>query len=99
MNQGPLKTAVENLHGCKAVFSYEINVTERFKDEVVWEGPISAFNLEGHPDTEECYAWSESVKGSDKRRFFAVLKIPPVDSPETAVRASIMADHKAAQTP
>ena len=30
----------------------------------------------------------------ERERFVAVLEIPPVESPETAVRASIMADGK-----
>ncbi len=98
-NSSDLHVAVEGLHGCEALFTYEIDVTERFNDEVVWEGSVSVFDLEGHPSASECYAWSEPVKGSDKRRFFAVLKVPPVDSPEAAVRASIMADHKAGRKP
>ena len=92
-----LRVAVEGLHDCEALFAYEIDITERFNDEVVWEGSVSVFDLEGHPSASECYAWSEPVKGSDKRRFFAVLKVSPVDSPEAAVRASIMSDHKTAQ--
>ncbi len=92
-----LKRAIEKLHGCGSSFAYEIEITERFNDKVVWEGPVSVFDLDGHPNASTCYAWSEPVKDSDKRRFFTVLKIPPVDSPEAAVRASIMSDHKAAQ--
>lgn len=30
-----------------------------------------------------------------KRRFFAVLHVPPITSPVNAVRAAIMADHNA----
>ncbi len=31
------------------------------------------------------YAWSSPIKSSTKRRFYAVLHQPPVDSPLTAV--------------
>ncbi len=96
-NSSDLWAAVEGLHEGQATFDHDVAVIEQFDGATVWEGVVSVFNLEGHPDTDTCYTWSEPVKCSDKRRFFAVLKVPPVDSPEAAVRASIMADHKAAQ--
>jgi hypothetical protein len=34
-----------------------------------------------------------AVEGSAKRRFFAVLHIPPIDSPAAALRAAIVAEH------
>jgi hypothetical protein len=34
------------------------------------------------------------IEGSAKRRFFAVLHVPPVDSPEKAVRAAIVHDYR-----
>jgi len=50
--------------------------------------------LSGHPEATMCYAWSSPIDGSTKRRYYAVLNILPVDSPEKAVRASIVQDHK-----
>ena len=41
------------------------------------------------------HAWSSPVEGSDKRRFFAVLHLPPVTSPAEAVRAAIVAESRA----
>jgi hypothetical protein len=40
------------------------------------------------------YAWSSPIGGSTKRRFFAVVRQPPVDSPQAAVRAAIIAEQK-----
>jgi hypothetical protein len=40
------------------------------------------------------YAWSSPIEGSDKRRFLAVLHVPPVTSPVDAVRAAIVAEGK-----
>jgi len=74
-------------------------VVEKFGEKSVWSGIVSVFSLEGHPQATRCYAWSSPIEGSTKRRFYAVLHIPPVDSPEKAVRASIVHDHKAAQNP
>ena len=90
-----LKKAVEGLHECRATFDHDIAVIEQFDGATVWEGVVSVFGLDDHPNADTCYAWSEPIKDSDKRRFFAVLKAPPVDSPDAAVRASIMADAKA----
>ncbi len=57
-------------------------------------GDVEVFDLVGHANVRRGYAWSEATTGT-KRRFFAVLHVPPVDSPAKAVRASILADAKA----
>ena len=49
---------------------------------------------EGHPRATRAYAWSSPIEGSTKRRFFAVLHIPPVTSAVEAVRAAIVAEHR-----
>jgi hypothetical protein len=61
----------------------------------VWEGVIHVFNLEGHPRATRAYAWSSPIEGSNKRRFFAVLHLPPITSPGDAVRAALVAEQKA----
>jgi len=38
--------------------------------------------------------WSSPIEGSTKRRYYAVLHVPPIDSPEKAVRAAIVQDYK-----
>ena len=89
-----LKKAVENLHHCLAKLRHKAEVIEKFENHTVWEGTVHIFDIEGHPDTDTCYAWSSPIEGSDKRRFYAVLKVPPIDTPEAAVRASIVAEYK-----
>lgn len=96
--ESDLKTAVEGLLNCRATFDLEEAVESYNGTELAWKGRVSVFQIEGNPNASICYAWSESIKGSDKRRFFTVLKIPPVDSPEAAVRASIMADYNASKS-
>lgn len=85
---------VEKLHGCKAHHKMSVGVKESYQNQTVWEGTVHIFDIEGHPDTDTCYAWSSPIEGSDKRKFYAVLHIPPIDSPQAAVRASIVADYK-----
>jgi len=91
-----LREAVERLHGCKARLHEAVRVVERFRDAVAWDGVVHVFNLIGHPSAVICYAWSSPVEGSKRRRFYAVLHVPPVISPADAVRAAIVSDSKSA---
>jgi hypothetical protein len=89
-----LKRAVEHLHHCKASFLEDVAVVEMFGKETVWGGVVSVFEIKGHPQATKCYSWSSPIEGSTKRKYYAVLHIPPVDSPEKAVRASIVHDQR-----
>jgi hypothetical protein len=89
-----LVTAIEQQHGGTATFAQSVPVCETFKGEPVWEGVVHVFDLEGHPKATRAYAWSSPIEGSTKRRFFAVLHIPPIVSPLDAVRAAIVAEHR-----
>lgn len=73
-----------------------MGIREEFQEQVAWEGMVEVFDVD-HPDTDTCYAWSSPVEGSERRKFYAVLKIPPVDSPEAAVRVSIVRDYRGEQ--
>src|SRR5438128_12091397 len=93
-SQSALKKAVETQHGSTATLAQSVPVTEKHGDLTVWEGVVHVFDLAGHPTASRAYAWSSPIEGSDKRRFFAVLHQPPVDSPQAAVRVAIVAEHK-----
>jgi hypothetical protein len=69
-------------------------VLEHFGSDTVWEGIVSIFKLKDHPEATKCYAWSSPINESTKRRYYAVLNIPPVNSPEKAVRAAIAHGYK-----
>jgi hypothetical protein len=87
-----LKRAVESQHGCTAAFVQAVPVKETFGDKTVWDGIVHVFRIYGHPKAQQAYAWSSPIEGSDKRRFFAVLHVPPITSPVEAVRAAIVAE-------
>ena len=89
-----LQKAVETMHNCVATFAQTIPVKEEASGAVVWEGVVHVFDIKGNPTATRAYAWSSPIEGSDKRRFFAVLRIPPVDSPIDAVRAAIVAEQR-----
>lgn len=90
-----LKQAVEGLHRCKADLREVVEIHETFKGATVWHGLVHVFDLDGHPKAAVAYAWSAPVEGSERRKFYAVLGVPPVVSAETAIRAAIVNDHRA----
>ena len=90
-----LQVAIEHLHNCGATYRETVPVHEVFRGQTVWEGEVEVFDLTGHPKAKVCYGWSHPTGKDDKdERFVAVLELPPVISPITAVRASIVADSK-----
>ena len=91
-----LKAAVEGMHGGTATFAQAVPVREEFDGAPVWEGVVHIFDLADHASASRAYAWSSPVEGSENRRFFAVLHIPPITSPVEAVRAAIVAEHRSA---
>ena len=84
---------VEALHGCNAVLEMETELVEKFEGSTVWDGSISIFKVD-HPDADTCYAWSAPIEGSENRKLYAVLKIPPVETAADAVRAAIVSDYR-----
>lgn len=90
-----LTDAIHHLHGCDARFVSWESVRDTFQGETAFEREVGVFDLTGHPLAARAYAWSEPGTGT-KRRLFAVLHVPPVDSALAAVRASIVADARGA---
>jgi hypothetical protein len=84
-----LRDAVQVMHRCKAEYAESVPVREMFGQRVAWEGVVDVFDITGHPKAKRCYAWS--YQGDDGDQFVTVLEIPPVDSPNAAVRVSIAA--------
>jgi hypothetical protein len=94
-NPNELKQAVESQHGCTATLLQSVPVKDIFEGKTVWVGVVHVFTIHGHPKATKAYAWSSPIEGGDKRRFFAVLHVPPITSPGDAVRAAIVAEQKA----
>jgi hypothetical protein len=89
-----LRNVVERMHGGNARLAQSVPIRERHGDATVWEGVVHVFDLTGHPKETRAYARSSPIEGSEKRRFFAVLHLPPVTSPIEAVRAAIVEEHR-----
>jgi len=93
-----LSNAIQHMHGVPAEYAETVQVTETFQGETVWKGEVEVFNIRGHPKASRAYAWAHVSGDKDEgKRYVAVLETPPVDSPETAVRAAIMQEIKSAR--
>lgn len=92
-----LIAAIEEQHGGTATFVQSVPVDERHNGKPVWQGVVHVFDLADHPKATRAFAWSSPIEGSDKRRFFAVLQIPPINTPVDAVRAAIVAEQRASK--
>jgi len=85
-----IKDAIEVMHHCTARHVASEPVIELFNGEVAWDGVVETFRLVNHPKAQRCYAWSyEDEKG--ETQYTTVLELPPVDSPESAVKVAIAA--------
>ena len=96
VDQRELVVAVESQYGGRASLRKAVPIHEVFKGTTVWEGVVHVFNLDDHPSATIAYAWSSPIEGSNKRRFFAVLHLGGIRSPQDAVRAAIAAEHRSA---
>lgn len=92
-----LKQAVEGQHGGTATYVESVPVVETFHGKTVWDGSVAVFDLDGCPNATRAYAWSSPIEGSTKRRYFAVLHLGGIRSPQDAVRAAIVAEQRAGQ--
>jgi hypothetical protein len=90
-----LQVAIEHLHDCSATWRESAPVCENFQGKTLWKGDVEVFDLHGHVKAKRAYGWShpENADGTGER-FVAVLEIPPVDSPQTAVKMAIYSDIK-----
>jgi len=88
-----LKNVIKQMHGADATHVESVPVTETFQGKTVWDGVVEVFELHGHPKASHAYAWISETEKQIKRHI-AVLKIPPVVSPITAVRAAIVQEFK-----
>ena len=93
-----LRAVIAKLHGCSSKHVDSVPVHEVFRGKTAWHGVVEVFDLVGHTKAKRAYAWSHLDGDKDQStRYVAVLEIPPVESPQTAVRASILADINASK--
>ena len=82
-----LKDAIRATHGCESLHVKSVPVKEIFVDQTTWEGAVEVFDLIVHRQARRAYAWS--YREGNQNKTVAVIEIPPVDSPESAVKVTI----------
>lgn len=94
-----LAVAIRKNHGCEATFCNFVAVTELFRNKVAWQGEVAVFAISGHPKAKFCYAWGYPPDDAAKNReIITVLAVPPVVSPEAAVKVAIASTTKLGKT-
>jgi hypothetical protein len=90
-----LKEAIRHLYNTEPIYVETVPVHEVFQGQTVWEGEVEVFDLDGFDQAGRVYAWAYETEDVDTpRRTVTVLHVPPVTSPELAVRASIVRDYR-----
>lgn len=84
-----LKRVIETQHGGTATFLQSVRVHKGPEKPTVWDGVVHLFDLKDHPKARRAYAWSAPIAGSSKGRYFAVLHMGRITSPQEAVAAAI----------
>jgi hypothetical protein len=90
-----LQDAIRHLYHTEPVYVETVPVKEVFQGQTVWEGEVEVFDLPESPEADRIYAWAYDTDHADEpKRTVTVLHLPPVVSPELAVRASIVKDYR-----
>jgi len=79
-----LQKAIKETHDCDSRHIDSVPVVERFEGKIAWKGTVEVFGLIGHPQAKRAYAWT--YRDGKQNTTIAVLEIPPVDSPQSAVK-------------
>jgi hypothetical protein len=88
-----LQKVISHLHGCESTHISTTSIREFFQGKLIWDGEVETFAIKGHSAASTCDAWA--CQGDDgKNHYTAVLRIPPVDSPQSAVKAALVAQVK-----
>jgi hypothetical protein len=88
-----IQDAIWEMHRCASNHVESVAIDPRLKAHVGSSGSVEVFELVNHPKAKRCYAWGYKDK-SGENCVFAILEIPPVNSAQTAVMASIVAEMK-----
>jgi hypothetical protein len=82
-----IQNAVEHASGCAAVHKESVPVVIKESDDrLKWEGLVEVFDLQGHPKAKCAFGWHSGDRSQ------TALKVPPIDSPEDAVRAALLSN-------
>lgn len=81
-----LASTIKRLHGGTATHVETVPVKEEFNGKVICQGDVEVFDLTGNKLATRAYAWMHGLDDTQAKRHVAVLHVPPIDSPQAAVR-------------
>src|SRR5689334_20850184 len=83
-----LRDVVKHFYGCAAFHWRTARVCHVLRDQIIFNHQVEVFKLKDHPKAEFCYAWAYEGE-SGETHYIALLDMPPVTSPERAVRLAL----------
>jgi hypothetical protein len=88
-----LQDVIRKLHRVESKHVHSVPLKETPQGKTVWEGVVEVFGRIGHPKALKVYVWLHENDDGEVRHV-TELHLAPVDSPEAAVRASIVRDYR-----
>jgi len=82
-----IQGVIFSIYGVDSQHVESVPVTEEFEGQTAWQGTVEVFDLIGHSKAKRAYAWT--YRDGDQDKTVTLLGIPPVDSPQNAVKMAI----------
>jgi hypothetical protein len=82
-----LQNAIRATRGCESRWEASFRVEETFEGKTPWSSIVEVFSSVVHPKAKYAYAWT--CRDGNQNSTTVVLKIPPGDSPQSAVKVAI----------
>lgn len=84
-----LTEAIEAVHECRCSHFGAEHIREEHEGELIWEGDVEIFQIEGNPKANVAYGWGWDA-GNGEVEFIGILHVPPIESAREAVKAAII---------
>lgn len=91
MSNDRLRRHVSRMHGAPVHWVEPILARVENEGVLVREEVVEVFALVGHPEAELAYAWEETGQDGEPR-IVSVLRRPPIESAEDALRIRLDED-------
>lgn len=93
-----LQEVIYKIYGVQFMQVGSVRVTEILEDNAVWDGFVEVFEIHGHPTPPIVCAWAQVANNLQKpKKYFTVLHLDAVDSPEAAVKAAVVQERRAGE--
>jgi hypothetical protein len=79
---------IKFFHDCDASHVESVPLRKAVGRKMAWDGVVEVFTLSGHPRATRAFAWHYREDG--KTTTAVVLDLPPIKSPETAVKMEVL---------